>query len=134
MLAISATLVPRTQTPSTSSRSIQSHEILLFPQSSGADDKPRPFYNLRNTCFINASLTTLFGPKPCRQVLSQIFHNDEERLRTQLWPVAVSRTGTRRVSHVASFTHEERLAVTYATSLRPSTEHDPIPRGNATIP
>ena len=57
----------------------------LLLQTAGIDDKPRPFYNLGNSCFINASLTALFGPSPFRTAILDIFSADEQRLRNALW-------------------------------------------------
>ena len=101
----------------------------------GADDKPRPFFNLGNSCFINASLTALFGPQAFRNTLSQIFSNDEHRLRQHLWATAVSMSGTHQESIAEpAMTHEERLAVTLAASLRAPTAQDPCVRGRSIIP
>ena len=106
-----------------------------FSRVPGADDKPRPFYNLGLSCFINASLTALFGPQAFRQALSQIFVSDEQRLRNHLWPVAVSISGRHQESTAEpAITHEERLAVTLAASLRAPTDLDPILRGRSMIP
>ena len=106
-----------------------------FLRIPGADDKPRPFFNLGASCFINAALTALFGPIAFRNVLSQIFETDEARLRHHLWPTAVSISGTHREKDASpAMTHEERLAVTYAASLRAPTDSDTVPRGRAMIP
>ena len=111
---------------------VLSRPFLRIP---GSDDKPRPFFNLGNSCFINAALTALFGPVAFRNVLAQIFEEDEARLRRHLWSTAVSISGTHREKVAApAITHEERLAVTYATSLRAPTDLDDVPRGRAIIP
>lgn len=107
-------------------------QVLQVP---GVDDKPRPFFNLGHSCFINAALTALFGPMAFRQQLLQIFQTNEERLRRTLWPTAVSISGTHREPVIApAILHEERLAVTYVTSLRAPSETDNIARGRAIIP
>ena len=119
------------------SSSIAPASLLPAPFSGvpGADEKPRPFYNLGLSCFINASLTALFGPQAFRDTLSRIFHTDEERLRTHLWPVAVSLSGTHQESPAEpAITHEERLAITLAASLRAPTDLDPILRGRSIVP
>ena len=89
----------------------------LLLQTAGIDDKPRPFYNLGNSCFINASLTAPFGPSSFRTAILEIFRADEQRLRNALWFSAVSLSGRCPESPTTvPITHEERLAVTYVAS------------------
>jgi len=101
-----------------------------------ADDKPRPFANLGSSCFINASLTALFGPAPLRHALMDVFITAEDRLRKTLWPTAVSLTGmtTELLRNRRHSTHEERLAVTLVTSLRAPAHDERLPRGAAVVP
>ena len=99
----------------------------LLLQTAGIDDKPRPFYNLGNSCFINASHTALFGPSPFRTAILDIFSADEQRLRNALWKTAISPSGKSPESlSTVPITHEERLAVTYVASRRAPTATDNV--------
>ena len=107
----------------------------LLLQTAGIDDKPRPFYNLGNSCFINASLTALFGPSPFRTAILDIFRADEQRLRNALWKTAISPSGKSPESPTTvPITHEERLAVTYVASRRAPTATDNVACGKAVVP
>ena len=82
----------------------------LTPQH---DDKPRPFVNLGASCYINATLTALFGIQLFRDTLKNIYDADAERLDRVLWPAATGhRFGALKITD-ARTTNEERLAVTF---------------------
>ena len=133
-VAVSSVDREQQELPSSSSN-VQILTSLPFLTATGTDDKPRPFYNLGNSCFINAALTALFGSATFRRIISQLFHDDEARLRTHLWSTAISISGNHREKpHERNFTNENRLAVTYAATLRAPTPTDNVVRGKAIVP
>jgi ubiquitin C-terminal hydrolase len=84
------------------------------------DDKPRPYSNVKASCYINAALQALYGVNCVRQVLSSIFDLHSARLRETLWYAATSMSNeVIRELDDERTTHEERLAVTYHASFEP---------------
>ena len=101
--------------------------------ASGGNAAPRPFANLGFSCFVNASLTALFGPAAFRDVFRTIVSEEEASLRESLWPAATS-ASVDEPGSPATTTEEQRLAVTYYAAMRPSTGADPLKRGSAVVP
>ena len=91
------------------------------------DDKPRPFVNLGASCYINATLTALFGIQTFRETLKNIYDAHAQRLERVLWPAATSHRV--RVLEVtdARTTNEERLAVTFRACFEPQAGTGVVP-------
>ena len=102
----------------------------------GAEEKPRPFFNLGNSCFVNASLTSIFGVNAFREVLLQAFADADESALTSLWPVATSVSGMHQEPPgiVPAVIEQLRLAVTYVACMRAPTASDDLSRGRSVIP
>ena len=75
-VAVSSVDREQQELPSSSSH-VQILTSFPFLTATGTDDKPRPFYNLGNSCFVNAALTALLGSATFRRIISQLFHDDE---------------------------------------------------------
>ena len=69
-VVISSETSKKQELPSSSSN-VQVFSSFPFLTAHGTDDKPRPFYNLRTSCFVNAALTALFGSATFRRIISQ---------------------------------------------------------------
>ena len=98
--------------------------LFSFPQG---DDKPRLHRNLGQSCFINASLTALYGPQRIKSLLYNLYQLRHDEYNMGLWNVAMSPTGLSRESDYALFTNDDRLAVSYASCFH-------APRGQMLVP
>ena len=132
-LAVSATS-PSTL-PRPASQAVEPVRVSSVPfvkTTPAHDDKPRPFSNLSNSCYINAGVMACFGVQAFREILSNVYTTRKRRLDAHLLTAAVNPAlnidlRIKEKEDPRSI-HEERLAVTFKATFEPKTGQPLVPR------
>ena len=88
------------------------------PAATQPDDRPRPFRNLGNTCYMNACLVAFFGPTRLRTCMEEMWGKLSDDVREQLIALAKLDAKTSGVELPANITVDARLASTYMFSFQ----------------